>query len=151
MASFFGFAVDVVFWGFVLLTLFCIILFFDNLLSYRKYRLLREEFEFLKQKSEEEKAVTPQAMQEIAGKVDVIAGEVKKLEIPQGTDSGAMEEVLKAQGKLNKLSKKVDRVQKKATAAEKLAKNEPKKRVTKKVFRRTVKSIRKQIGETGRA
>lgn len=143
MASFFGFEVDVVFWGFILLTLFCVILFLDNLLSYRKYRLLHEEFDFLKKKYEEEKAVTPQAVQAISSKVDVIADEVKKLEAPSG--GGAMVEVLKTEGKLNKLSRKVDRVQKKATTAKKLAETEPKKRVTKKVFRKTVKSIRKQI------
>ncbi len=226
MASLLGFEVDLVFWGFLLLSLFAVILFLDNLLSYRKYRLLKQQFDELNKKySEEEAGIRSEVagLREMAGGAGVkealqaldarqvqlaalearvekeLAGGahdaslsrkvtlVKKLErefdvqrkrlselrqdhaelkaqfhkhevTPVHVEasnvddlklevSRAFDELLKAEGELHSLSRKVVKAQKKANFARLLAEEEPKKRVAKKTFRKTVKSLRRAIAQ----
>ncbi len=60
----------------------------------------------------------------------------------------AFDELMSVESKVNKLAKRVAQAQKKAASAKKLAETEPKKRVSKKVFRKTVRAIKKKIEKT---
>lgn len=96
--SVFGAVFDVVAVGFVLLVLFVVILFIDNILSYRKYKLLREQFDYLKRHADEDKQAEMHEISLMSQKLAGVETQLKETTAMAETSFGlpqALEQKLK--------------------------------------------------------